>query len=786
MNTFEGIKKKPKVSQIMKKTDILAHFSGNFAPFYEKYLGSDEKVNDRERKAVCPFHEDTDPSLNFNLATGLFKCFGCDAGGDIFSFYAKKHGLSLRNGQFGEVLSGIAKDFGISNVSGSTSKRKPKKKKWRDPSRVYDYLSADGKKVVHQTVRFDNPKEFRQRRPNPKGGKPIWDLKGIEPVLFNLPEVVKEENQTIYVCEGEKDALVANGLGLTGTTCPMGAEKWRPHYNKHLEDKDVIIIPDKDGPGKLHGESVARSLHGTARSIKIVNLPGLAEHGDLYDYVCKFPVEKRHEAADELRRLAEEAPLYEPTEDTGEAPKPTCDLKSLCNKILSGNEAAGDFDLCKLPSILMNYVNSLSAKTAADPIMLLQAVLCTVSAALKRNVYIGRDTYFQRLYVNLFILCVAASGSFKTTALRKGARFAFELNKMVDEEIEILKMDLLKAKDDSQKEVIQIRIKNAEKRRPLMPSKMTPEAMLLVLADGCGGMIPISELGEWLANLQKSHNADFRGLITDFYDCPPYYRYKTKNSGDFVVEYPFLTINALSTLRWLADYLDGNDVESGFFARFLIFCPPRKTIIPPALPRRDINERHALAYDAFKNAIETVMNLSGQDGGREYFLSQEAAELFTYIHTSFFFFLENNGQHQDDLLEPFVKRWGPYVLKLALLMQIFIEPNTDEIGVDAMRAAEAIVEYSVKSTLHLFRKHFELPAVAKEEQKVLEYIAKKGGTVKRHTLQGSRLIDGGSFEYDKILESLKDQGRIIIHKYSDNGTNKRLDTYELCELPLNM
>ena len=37
-------------------------------------------------KACCPFHNDNNPSMSIDDARGLYKCFACGAGGDIFNF----------------------------------------------------------------------------------------------------------------------------------------------------------------------------------------------------------------------------------------------------------------------------------------------------------------------------------------------------------------------------------------------------------------------------------------------------------------------------------------------------------------------------------------------------------------------------------------------------------------------------------------------------------------------------------------------------------------------------
>ena len=46
------------------------------------------------RSALCPFHNDTKPSLRVFLETGAFRCMACGAhGGDVLAFHMQRHGL---------------------------------------------------------------------------------------------------------------------------------------------------------------------------------------------------------------------------------------------------------------------------------------------------------------------------------------------------------------------------------------------------------------------------------------------------------------------------------------------------------------------------------------------------------------------------------------------------------------------------------------------------------------------------------------------------------------------
>jgi hypothetical protein len=48
------------------------------------------------KNAVCPFHEDTKPSLRVRLDTGGFRCMVCGAhGGDVLAFHMRRHRLGF-------------------------------------------------------------------------------------------------------------------------------------------------------------------------------------------------------------------------------------------------------------------------------------------------------------------------------------------------------------------------------------------------------------------------------------------------------------------------------------------------------------------------------------------------------------------------------------------------------------------------------------------------------------------------------------------------------------------
>ena len=57
---------------------------------------------------LCPFHDEKTPSFQVSPAKQVFYCFGCQAGGNVFSFLMRRNGL-----EFHESVTALAKELGI-------------------------------------------------------------------------------------------------------------------------------------------------------------------------------------------------------------------------------------------------------------------------------------------------------------------------------------------------------------------------------------------------------------------------------------------------------------------------------------------------------------------------------------------------------------------------------------------------------------------------------------------------------------------------------------------------
>ena len=83
----------------------------------------------RNFKGVCPFHEEKTPSFVVSPEKGVFHCFGCGEGGDVFSFVQKMDGLD-----FPQALERLAQQAGVEveQKSGNSKNRSQYKQQLKD------------------------------------------------------------------------------------------------------------------------------------------------------------------------------------------------------------------------------------------------------------------------------------------------------------------------------------------------------------------------------------------------------------------------------------------------------------------------------------------------------------------------------------------------------------------------------------------------------------------------------------------------------------------------------
>jgi len=256
-------------------------------------------------EARCPGHEDRKASLSIGIGNDgriLVKCHaGCKTDHILKSIGIEAKDLFQ--------IKGNGNGHGIQEVAKSRIVA------------VYDYITLDGK-LSYQVVRLE-PKDFRQRRPDGKNGW-IWDTKGLRRLPYNLQELIKSDYPIIV--EGEKDVESLRKIGMVATCNTGGALNWTDELNQYFRpEQHVTILPDNDKPGRDHADLVATNLQSKVASVKVLELEGLPEKGDVSDWLQgRDPVA----AAEELCRLSEAVPEWTP-KGKAEPPKPIHQFQQL-------------------------------------------------------------------------------------------------------------------------------------------------------------------------------------------------------------------------------------------------------------------------------------------------------------------------------------------------------------------------------------------------------------------------------------------------------------------------
>ena len=205
--------------------------------------------------AVCPFHSDTKPSMHINDSKKIYKCFACEAAGDVFSFVMKHRHLD-----FIEAMKEICQKEGI-NFDSYQEERKsnPKmelaKKILNKTALLYRKLAS-----THSFKPYD---EFIQKRGLDEEIATTYSL-GFAPAKNSLLDYLNS-------IPNEKEKAEAIALASELTLIKPDKNNPKAHYDTF---RDRIIFPIWDQLGQVIGF--------TSRSIRDNQIPKYLNSSDSF------------------------------------------------------------------------------------------------------------------------------------------------------------------------------------------------------------------------------------------------------------------------------------------------------------------------------------------------------------------------------------------------------------------------------------------------------------------------------------------------------------------------
>ncbi len=199
-------------------------------------------------KAVCPFHDDTNPSLVVSPEKQLFKCFVCGTGGNVFTFVQKYEHVS-----FGEAVKKVA-DICDYHPKGLESMSRP--------------AHVDEKRETLLKCLFDLNLyyQFALNTPEGKEGLDYFESRNLDISLRNkykLGYAPKDGKATIDFLLKKKHSIVT--IEDTGVLRTISAGNYRDM------NEGRVVFPICDIDGNVIGFSARRLKNDD--SAKYMNTP---------------------------------------------------------------------------------------------------------------------------------------------------------------------------------------------------------------------------------------------------------------------------------------------------------------------------------------------------------------------------------------------------------------------------------------------------------------------------------------------------------------------------------
>jgi len=252
-----------------------------------------QKWDERNKKGLCPFHEEDTPSFIYNPKNQTFKCFGCGKSIDIIDAYMTTGLTYIESVQKLFEATHTNYSFGEHRVKTQPSYRYPKEVVCENKDKVYAYLEKRG--ISKATADYLDLREengnivfnyydtsdvltmvkYRPARKVNKGEPKNWCQKDADttPLLFNMNRI--NATQPLAIFSGELDCAAAVEAGYQNSvSIPLGDQNthWVETCWDFLEQfEQIIICPDNDESGTKYCKEIVPRL-GSWRC-KVVDVP---------------------------------------------------------------------------------------------------------------------------------------------------------------------------------------------------------------------------------------------------------------------------------------------------------------------------------------------------------------------------------------------------------------------------------------------------------------------------------------------------------------------------------
>jgi 5S rRNA maturation endonuclease (ribonuclease M5) len=268
--------------------------------FYRNFVEIVDDSNSEQVYALCPFHPDRVPSFTINVNTHQWYCHGCGEGGGYVSFLQKfldvdkQTAMNLVNNwqetdkfpfpspqvveEAHRCLKGNVFAMQLISSWGVTDKLIDRLRIGYSNADKRFYFPVYTKTGFLVNIRKYMPAELRgENKSIPK----VVGIQGCNESRF-WP-VANLSKESVFIVEGEKDALCAISQGLNAVTGTGGSNIPATDYSI-FKGKKVYIMTDNDDTGDSIAQKYIDIISAQTNEIKRIRLPVK----DFTDYFLKY------------------------------------------------------------------------------------------------------------------------------------------------------------------------------------------------------------------------------------------------------------------------------------------------------------------------------------------------------------------------------------------------------------------------------------------------------------------------------------------------------------------
>ena len=334
-----------------------------------------------------------------------------------------------------------------------------------------------------------------------------------------------------------------------------------------------------------------------------------------------------------------------------------------------------------------------------------------MAAATGGKVYLPQGD--NHLYPNFYLILLAGSSSFrKSTSLMIAA-------------------SLLKALNPNY----------------ILPSEFSLESFYQVLTEQPSGVMFYNEFKSLLGLMKRDYMQGAKAFLCGVYDGYGGHYSKTKAAGEVKIDKTFVNIWGATTEEWFVREVTGDDVGSGFLARFIFVMARDKNKqlwFPPPADKEKRSELIQMLQEINQLEGEMILTKGAKDAFIEFAQKLEAKAI--------------TAKHDYACI---YNRLGDYVKKFSILEAISKQRLT--ISGEDMIAACKMIEYATFNIEDVVVNKLNISKFSTLKKRVFNIIKRSGSAgIMRRDLISATQVEAG--ELNKILGTLKEEEKILIRE----------------------